>query len=96
MMNGEIDRLCDFLGQLQNGEIGGKEALAALGAFTALKTPGLEELFGNLHHYIADADIRATDPGYRELQDSEMTKLISRLRSGEIAEANRVTFLART
>jgi hypothetical protein len=95
-MKAEIETLCDFLAQLQNGEIGGKDALASLSSLSALKTPGLEELFGNLHHYIADADIRAKDSGYRELQDTEMTKLISRLRSGDIAKANRVTFLGRT
>ena len=95
-MKSEIEQLCDFLAQLQNGEMGGKDALALLPSLAALKTRGLEELFGNLHHYIADADIRAKDAGYRELQDSEMTKLISRLRSGDIAKANRVTFLGTT
>jgi hypothetical protein len=95
-MNHDIDQLCLFLAQLQNGEFGGDEALDALANLAALKTPGLEELFGNLHHYIADADIRAKDPGYRKLQDSEMTKLITRLRTGELARANRVTFLGRT
>ena len=95
-MKPEIETLCDFLAQLQNGEIQAKDALARLSIISALKTPELEELFCNLHHYIADADIRAKDSGYRKLQDSEMTKLISRLRSGDIAKANRVTFLGRT
>jgi hypothetical protein len=94
-MQPEIETLCDFLAQLQNGEIDGDDARARLSNLFVLKTPGLEELFGNLHHYIADADIRAKDPVYRELQDSEMTILISRLRSGDIAKANQVTFLGR-
>ncbi len=95
-MNHEIEQLCLFLARLQNGEAGGDAALEALTQVTALKMPGLKELSGNLHHYIADAEIRARDPGYRELQDSEMSKLIARLRAGEIAKANQVTFLGRT
>ncbi len=94
-MQPEIETLCDFLAQLQNGAIEGDDARARLSNLFVLKTPGLEELFGNLHHYIADADIRAKDLVYRELQDSEMTILISRLRSGDIAKANQVTFLGR-
>ncbi len=95
-MNQDTEELCIFLARLQLGEIGRKDALDTLPTLAALKTPGLEELFGSLHHYIADVDIRAKDAGYRELQDSEMAKLIARLRAGEITKANRVTFLERT
>ena len=95
-LNNNTEELCNFLARLQRGEIGRKDALDRLRTLAALKTPGLEELFGNLHHYIADVDIRARDAGYRELQDTEMAKLIARLRTGEVTEANRVTFLEKT
>jgi hypothetical protein len=95
-MNHDTEELCIFLTHLQRGEVGRKDALDTLPTLAALKTPGLEDLFGNLHHYIADVDIRAKDAGYRELQDSEMAKLIACLRAGEITKANRVRFLERT
>ena len=42
----------------------------------------LETLWGNLEHYLADADIRAKDAAYRDMQDAELTKLIRLLREG--------------
>jgi hypothetical protein len=96
MMNHEIEELCIFLTRLQHGEIWGDDALQILPSLSGFKTPGLKDLYGSLHHYIDDAAIRAEDPGYRDLQDSEMTKLIARLQSGDFAKANEVTFLSRT
>ncbi len=95
-MNHEIEQLCLFLSRLQKGEIGGQDACDEIHNLAALKMPELKDLFADLHHYIADEEIRDKDPGYRELQDSEMTKLITRLRTGDIAKANQVSFLKRT
>jgi hypothetical protein len=42
----------------------------------------MEHCFHGLHHFLADADIRAREPAYASMQISEMRKLISLLRSG--------------
>jgi len=42
----------------------------------------LESCLHGLQHFLSDDDIRAKDPGYREMQETEMRKLIALLRSG--------------
>ena len=42
----------------------------------------LESCFHGLQHFLSDNDIRAKDAGYREMQETEMRKLITLLRSG--------------
>jgi hypothetical protein len=50
--------------------------------------------FHGLQHFLADADIRAKDRAYREMQYGEMQKLIRLLKSGAGAEVlARITFL---
>jgi hypothetical protein len=50
--------------------------------------------FYGLQHFLADADIRAKDSAYREMQYGEMQKLIHFLKSGAGAEAlAKITFL---
>lgn len=41
----------------------------------------MKHCYHGLQHYLADSDIRAKDPTYRSMQDSEMLKLIALLRS---------------
>ena len=54
----------------------------------------LKACFHGLWHYAADEDIRAKDPGYSAMQQSEMRKLISLLRCGAPAETlKKVSFL---
>ncbi len=42
----------------------------------------LEGCFHGLQHFYADEDIRGRDVVYREMQESEMRKIIAMLRSG--------------
>jgi hypothetical protein len=54
------------------------------------------DLIAGVWHYLADADIRARDAEYREMQELEMQRLIRHLRAGRLAEAQRITFLGPT
>ena len=48
-------------------------------------------------HYLSDEDIRAKDDAYREMQDSEMSKLIELIRAGAPRERLvKIHFLGRT
>jgi hypothetical protein len=62
------------------------------------KAPGASRVvhvvWQNIEHYLADADIRARDPGYRAMQDSELAKLLKSLREGASEpELARIHFL---
>lgn len=58
-------------------------------------SPLLDFIWGNLEHYLTDADIRARDTSYREFQDSELRKLIALLRADAPMDVlARVTFLS--
>jgi hypothetical protein len=59
--------------------------------------PALSAIWGNLQHYLGDADIRESDSGYREMQERELSKLVGLLREGASpAELKRVSFLTRS
>ena len=48
----------------------------------------------NLQHYIADADIRSSDPEYRSMQNEEMKKFIAMLEAGASSDQlDSITFL---
>ena len=95
-MEANIQILCTFLEQLLTGSIQAKDAKPLLNTLSALSMTELDELYGNLFHYIDDTGIRDKDPAYRKLQESEMMKLIGRLKNGNFAMANAVTFIERT
>ena len=60
-------------------------------------SPALDAIWDNLEHYLADADIRAKDGAYRDMQEGELRKLIQLLRQGaSINQLRRVTFLSVT
>ena len=92
-MGAETQELCNILEALVNGLI---QPDAAIDRINALSMDGLEGLYGNLFHYLDDADIRKRDSRYRELQDSEVKKLISYLKAGELDKANAISFLEKT
>ncbi len=53
-----------------------------------------EIIWGNLEHFLADADIRHTDSAYANMQLSEMRKLVNLLESGgSVAGYSKITFL---
>jgi hypothetical protein len=54
----------------------------------------IKDCFADLHHFVSDSDERASDPWYKEMQESEMRKLILLLRNGGRPERIRkITFL---
>jgi hypothetical protein len=54
----------------------------------------LPVIWPNLEHYLADIDIRERDPAYREMQNTEMEKLVRLLRAGAPdSELAKVDFL---
>ena len=54
----------------------------------------MKHCYHGLWHYQSDADIRAKDPAYRSMQDSEMRKLIDLLRTeAPGSKLSRVSFL---
>lgn len=70
-------RLADTL----EAVLAGTADLAVLLKDPAAFDESLEYCYANLHHFLSDEDIRAKDPEYRAMQESEMRKLIDLLRS---------------
>jgi len=51
-------------------------------------------IWSNLEHYFSDGDVRARDPVYRAMQETELSKLIRLVRIGAPdSELVRITFL---
>lgn len=88
----EAGRLAGDLSRLQGGEMTEREFREV---WQRPDSPAfLDAIWGNLEHYLADGDIRAKDGAYRQMQNTELTKLIRLLREGGSDKALRsVTFL---
>ena len=62
--------------------------------YSEVHSPTLDAIWHGLEHYFADADIRATDPAYDEMQTRELQRLIRRLEEGGSSkDLARVSFL---
>lgn len=86
------ERLADDLSRLLSGHMTEREFRETWQRSDS--PPVLETIWGNLEHYLADADIRARDAVYREMQDAELRKLIRALREGgQENSVRRITFL---
>jgi len=60
-------------------------------------SPFVDAIWGNLEHYLADADIRGGDPEYRVMQNGELLKLIQLLRAdAPMTQSQRINFLRRS
>ena len=59
----------------------------------SLETP-LETICCNLFHYTNDGDIRKKDKEYKNMQESELKKLISFLKNGNLEKAKEINFLS--
>jgi len=53
----------------------------------------LETICCNLFHYTNDGEIRKKDLEHKNMQESELKKLISFLKSGNIESAQKINFL---
>lgn len=56
----------------------------------------LDNVYANIHHYLADEDIRSRDPEYKLMQENELKKLITYLKTNNYKAANQITFLHET
>jgi len=89
-MTSEAPPLCEILVRLLSGEIDSESAQEQI---EALSMEEFGEVYGNLHHYYSDEDIRQRDPEYKKFQDAELKKLIDHIRTGNIKAAQEVSFL---
>ncbi len=64
------------------GVLDGSVDLDAVLHDDAWKSAELEACYHGLMHFLVDADIRAKDANYREMQEAGMRELIRRLRCG--------------
>jgi hypothetical protein len=58
--------------------------------------PEIESIWHGLEHFMADADIRAKDRRYREMQEGEFAKLIQLLQEGAPPKKLARSFLGRS
>jgi hypothetical protein len=91
LMKAQLEQLADALSAVLRGDLGADDfrsrfPVGAVG-------PQLEPLLINVEHFLADADIRSRDVGYKAMQESSMTRLIAMLRSGDVITAATVDFL---
>ena len=56
--------------------------------------PELDVVLSALDHYLDDADIRARDRRYRDMQNAQMARLVAALREQRLSDAGSITFLA--
>jgi len=89
-MKSERDELLRIMESMLAGEIDSERARISVEALSMKEFPNL---YGNLHHYYDDEDVRAKDLEYKKFQDKELEKLIRRLKSGDIEKANEISFL---
>lgn len=82
--------LANELEKVLAGQLAVSDVIAHRDAFNSVP----DCVFANLLHYGADADIRAKDAAYQEMQDREMTKLIHFLRGApRLSSLESITFL---
>lgn len=88
-MNSESKQLCGILEALLAGDI---DCGIAQEQVEKLAMTEFGDLYGNLHHYRMDEDIRERDPEYRAFQETELRKLIEYLKAGDVKKASWVFF----
>ena len=93
-MQTTVDELADNLQGLLDGSVTSDEFRAHHPI--AGQTGPVEVVLCHVEHYLADADIRRRDSDYRAMQDAEMEKLISLLRSGRLNDATEINFLSQS
>ena len=80
MKNAEIDEMVADLRSFAAGELDAREFRAK---YMHARAPAIfGRIWDGLEHFLADADIRAKDAGYREMQLRELDRLIKLLQEG--------------
>ncbi len=87
MASREMLQLADDLERVLDGKL-------SIPSLRAHYSHSFELILSNLEHYEADSDIRRKDPTYAKMQNEEMAKLISLLRSGaSLVVVEKISFL---
>lgn len=92
-MGSEVCKLIDLLRLVSEEDL---DCELAQGIAEKLDWPSMPEVgdvYGNLFHYWHDEDIRERDEVYRDMQDTELSRLIKHLESGDFKNAGKVSFL---
>lgn len=88
------NRLADDLESLLTGSLSELEVRRKYAAADAASGVP-KEIWANLEHYLADADVRERDFRYRGFQAVEMKKLVGLLRTGASdSELKKISFLS--
>jgi len=92
-----LDAVLNLANDLQSfldGRIGEEAILETY--FTGPIHTELKEIKDNIGQYFDDYDKREADENYRQLQESEMKKLIRYLRLNNLTQARKINFLYET
>jgi hypothetical protein len=69
-------RITELAEQIRSGQLQGHAACKALDSWTYLEKSSEADVIHFLYHYVADADIREKDAGYRMSQESRLDNLL--------------------
>ncbi len=95
MKDEKVDEFVADLRRFAAGDLGEREFRAKY--MHAGGPSFLEHIWDGLEHFLADADIRAKDDDYREMQEQELDRLIELLQQGASKEQlRRISFLGRS
>ena len=89
-MKTDCEKLLIIMRSLQCGDI---DSLKAQDEVSRLNMDEFPLLFSNLFHYFTDEELRKKDSEYGDFQNIELAKLIKHLESGDIKNANEISFL---
>ena len=92
-METPLAKLIDLLESERNGSLPKESSRPLLYWKDFSDMPHGATILANLEHYWDDADIRSRDPDYGRMQNSELEKLIQKLRQADFDGAARITFL---
>lgn len=92
-METPLAKLIDLLESERNGSLPEENSRPSLNWEDFSDIPHGATILANLEHYWDDADIRSRDLDYGRMQNSELEKLIQKLRQADFDGAARITFL---
>lgn len=92
-MHSEIDKLIELLTGVAEEKLGCEIAEGLAEKISWIEIPEVGEVYSNLFHYWHDKDIREKDKEYKEMQESELSKLIQHLKNEEFGGACNISFL---
>lgn len=95
-MQSEIDKLIELLSLVAEEKLDCDVAESLAEKILWAEISEVGDVYSNLFHFWNDQDIREKDPEYKEMQDSELSKLIQHLKNKEFGKACYISFLGAT